>query len=476
MFRHDPSRVPRPESERATHVRYLLEIASRADPFRSDLGQAFVSISGGANGHAVFPARSANFRDWLVRCFYELHATAPNPDALRQVIQAVYARAATAPDSDPVCYRTASVGTSAEPVLALDLAGPEGWMIEISRSRWQILENPLHSFRRNRGCLELPQPIAPEDLSACLAAFRPAGPFPILILNGPAGSGKSTAARLLRSLIDPSTAPLYPLPSSERGLRANARSTWVLAFDNVYRMSRPVSEALCRLSTGDGFLRAERFEARGFEDRHPFRANLQRPSLLTVRREDAPVWIPPPSLASRAFMVYQPPIAPPLRRTEFDIGREFAESRPWLLGALCTALSLALDRFPGVRLDNPHICADAAAWAIAAAPALGLTEDAVRSALEPDAPVPADPVAATLCAFLDSRTLWEGSATELMDLLRPWRDDSWPRTPKGLSQRLSHAAPSIQEAGLEIEFTRGRDSRRIRVTHRGPRCVTLQDN
>jgi AAA+ superfamily predicted ATPase len=35
-----------------------------------------------------------------------------------------------------------------------------------------------------------------------LAAFRPYGPFPILILQGPPGTGKTMAARFLRTLVD----------------------------------------------------------------------------------------------------------------------------------------------------------------------------------------------------------------------------------------------------------------------------------
>jgi hypothetical protein len=66
-----------------------------------------------------------------------------------------------------------------------------------------------------------------------LAALRPHGPYPILVLRGPAGSGKSLAAHLLRTLIDPVDSPLLPLPFNERRLHQQALANHVLVYDNI---------------------------------------------------------------------------------------------------------------------------------------------------------------------------------------------------------------------------------------------------
>jgi putative DNA primase/helicase len=66
-----------------------------------------------------------------------------------------------------------------------------------------------------------------------IAAMRHRGPFPILVVNGEAGAGKSTFTRLVRSLLDPSAAPIRAVPRDDRDLVVSASNSWVLAFDNL---------------------------------------------------------------------------------------------------------------------------------------------------------------------------------------------------------------------------------------------------
>ena len=86
-----------------------------------------------------------------------------------------------------------------------------------------------------------------------LAALRPTGPYPVLVLTGEQGSAKSTCARMLRALVDPHEAALRAPPRNEHELFIAARNAHVLAFDNLSTVLAWLSDALCRLSTGAGF-------------------------------------------------------------------------------------------------------------------------------------------------------------------------------------------------------------------------------
>jgi hypothetical protein len=85
-----------------------------------------------------------------------------------------------------------------------------------------------------------------------LGALLGTGPFPILIFQGESGSGKSTASRLIKSMIDPSIAAIKGLPKNEHDLMITARNSYTLSFDNLSSIPRGLSDALCRLSTGGG--------------------------------------------------------------------------------------------------------------------------------------------------------------------------------------------------------------------------------
>ncbi len=58
---------------------------------------------------------------------------------------------------------------------------------------------------------------------------------------------------ILRSLLDPNTAPLRALPREDRDLFIAANNGHVLAFDNVSGLPAWISDTLCRLATGGGF-------------------------------------------------------------------------------------------------------------------------------------------------------------------------------------------------------------------------------
>jgi len=82
-----------------------------------------------------------------------------------------------------------------------------------------------------------------------LAALRPIGPYPLLILHGQQGSGKSSIARELRALCDANVAPLRQAPNDERDLGVAVHNNWLLAFDNLRSIPRWLSDGLCRVAT-----------------------------------------------------------------------------------------------------------------------------------------------------------------------------------------------------------------------------------
>ncbi len=417
------------------------------------------------------PLRSRAFRQWFfANCASEFE-TVPSAHAFNAILYHLEAQAAREPDrcNIRVPYRIDSRGLSSTPEkILLDLANSDSEFVEITPAGWTVTSGDGVPFETSFSTQSLPHPEpagepdpaadppvdspldtlrstlnlgAPNSLEwlRCLAwllaALRPGGPYPILILRGPSGCGKSFAARILRTLIDPSSSPFTPLPSSARELLALARINWVLAFDHVSTLNPQTVDALCRLTAGVGVAGREPGQ------REPLQLYIKRPILLTVTDS----WTPPPDLAARALTVTLQPLTDARRRPEHELGKVIEQAFPRILGALCTAVSQAL-ACPAQPASSPTRHAAALAWALGAAPALNCAPLEMLQAF--DAPPPSDPFVVAVRRLLDRTPQWSGAAAELLQLL------PLCQTPRALSARLNKSILPLADAGIRVQFRR----------------------
>ena len=91
----------------------------------------------------------------------------------------------------------------------------------------------------------------PSVIGCMIASWMPNIPQPIVFLQGPARSGKTTSLRKILSLIDPSTdMPGGSLSNNESDMKALASLRRVFVFDNVSHVDADKSDLLARVSSG----------------------------------------------------------------------------------------------------------------------------------------------------------------------------------------------------------------------------------
>jgi len=304
-------------------------------------------------------------------------------------------------------------------------------------------------------------------LAWLVQTLRPQGPYPILILQGEQGSAKSTVERLLKAIVDPSTAPLRTTPRNEHDLYIAATSAWVIAFDNISRLQPWLSDALCRLSTGGGFSTRTLYENR---EQELFDAMC--PVILNGISDIATR----PDLLDRAIILTLPEIEEDERRPESEVWEEFDGCRPAIFGALLSAVSAALRELPHTELEKLPRMADFALWATAAEGGFGWEpgtfmrayagnlEEAIDVALE------TDPVAGAVLKFMEGKDEWIGSATDLWQVLGKEVDEqikqtkAWPAASHTLAGRLTRLAPALRGKGMEyLETREGRGGDRVKT-------------
>jgi hypothetical protein len=423
------------------------------------------------NGHAEhYPLRSPAFRGWLARGFYAETGRAAGGQTLADVVNVLEGRARFDGATFALNVRVAGGGGR----VYLDLADDEWRAVRVDGKGWRVVDDPPVRFRRAKGMRPLPEPepggsvadlralvnVSDEDwpllLAWLVAALRPSGPFPLLKLLGEQGSAKTTAARVLRALVDPNVAPVRSAPRSDRDLMIAANNAWMLPFDNLSYVEPDLSDGLCRVSTGGGHVTRKLYT-----DDEEVVLDAQRPVILNGIedigfRSD---------LIDRSLIVELPRIEPAARKPEAVFWREFEEARPRILGALLTAVSAALRNLPAVERRGgewPRM-ADFAMWAVAAEPALGLEPGAFLAAYEANraeagrAALESSPVVKRLMEVLgevDYRDGFEGTATALWERLSRGQDTRakvWPKSPRALSGLLNRLAPNLRAAGVAVE-------------------------
>lgn len=466
------------------HADLLIELAQEAELFHTPDATAFADLV--VNGHReTWPVRIKGFRRWLARRFFETTGGAPNSEALQSALNVIEARAHFDGPEREVHIRIGGFGDK----LYLDLADEAWRAVEIDSDGWRVVDEPPVRFRRAAGMQALPTPMpggsietlrsflnAQDDndfilvVAWALAVLRNRGPYPVIVLSGEQGSAKSTFAAVLRSLLDPNTAPLRALPREDRDLFIAANNGHVLAFDNVSGLPAWISDTLCRLATGGGFA-----VRRLYTDEDEVLFDAARPAILNGI-EDI---VTRPDLADRAIFLTLEAIPEERRRPEKELWEEFNAARPQLLGTLLDAVSHGLKMLPDTLLDSLPRMADFALWATACETALwpagtfgaayaGNRDEAVDSVIE------ADPVGSAIRSLIGTRTEWTGTASDLLDALdeeigeKVRRSKAWPSSARALAGRVRRAATFLRKVGIDITFGReGRArTRTIRITRK----------
>jgi hypothetical protein len=338
-----------------------------------------------------------------------------------------------------------------------------------------MIASPPVRFRRPAGMLPLPIPERGGSIEALnsflnlacrndfvllvawlLAALRSGGPYPLLAISGEQGSAKTVLSKLLKALIDPNAAPVRALSREERELMIAANNGHLLAFDNLSGLPGWLSDALCRLATGGSFAVRQLYT-----DDEEMLFDAARPILLNGIEEV----ISRPDLGDRAIFLTLAPIGDAQRRSETELWRAFEIARPRILGALLDAMVQGLRDSGRLYLGPLPRMADFALWATACETALwpagtfahayaANRKAAIESIIE------ADPAATCVRSIMVDRTVWTGSASDLLRLCEERaRDDIAkgtlrPRNPRTLAGRLRRAQTFLRTLGIEISFWR----------------------
>lgn len=439
--------------------------------YQTPNGEAY--ISAGLQGYRVenLPISSSAFRLYASKLYYKEHGRMPKKSEIAETLDLLIGQALF---ESPVFENHVRLA-SENGAIYLDLCDEKYRQVKIDKNKWEVIESihsPVNFIRMPRM-----QPMVLPEKGGTLDELRPFlnlrdehdftmivgwlvgtyqvnGSYPINIFQGEQGSGKSSMSRLLGDLVDPSSPALSTMPRTERDLAISASKSHLLAYDNLSGINDAMSDSLCRVATGGGFVTRKLYSN---DEETVF--NYKRPVLLNgitgiVYRYD---------LADRSLFITTTPIPKDKRQTEGELKAKWDEARGRILGALLDAVSAALHNIGDTEVEGYPRMADFARWVVAAEEVLpwpkgrfvreyetnrmNIIDDALRS----------DPIASAILSYCDRKGNFSGTPTELMNALNQIVDDDtrksalWPKQPNGLTRKLNRIATFLREKNIDIQ-------------------------
>lgn len=155
----------------------------------------------------------------------------------------------------------------------------------------------------------------------------------ILVAVGPEGSGKSSACRVLRSLIDPQSNPPGTLPYDEQNLCLSLGNRYCTLYDNVRTVSNKISDILCQATQGGSYETRTLYTNMGLTY-VSFKSTLMMNGIL-------PSMVSSPDLKDRCLMVTAT-ISDDQRELDGNLDSLFEQRRPAILGQMFTTIQQAM--------------------------------------------------------------------------------------------------------------------------------------
>ena len=464
-------------------------VQNRCELFHDAQGNTYAKTQGKTNIREnkqeytkILKIRSAEFNEFLRKLNYDTTKRGLNKTMLEEVVETISTIATYEGSTEEVSLRV----SQKDRVIFYDLCQPNWSVVNITSNGWEVLDKSPVSFVRTSNMKSLPVPmnipnretrrginkllkhinIRADELPLLvgwmlMAMQSGSGAYPILVINGPAGSGKSTAVRMIRAVIDPNQADLLAQPSPDN-IKVLSEGNHVLAFDNISKISPQLSDMLCMVATG-----GSQTVRKKYSDNDAFTVSIKKTIIMNgiadfVNRGD---------LASRSVKISLRRIE--TRKTEDMAQKEFNNDLPEIFSALLDGLSHALRNIDSVQVNDMTRLADFCRWATAAHTAYGWDESDFMDAYTKNVTsshvdtLDASPFSAAIVELYDDRGGFHGRPLTLLALLEEKEYVStkskfsagWVRTAKGVVNQLENIQTSLEAVGIYYIKYKGRENK-----------------
>ncbi len=444
--------------------------------FHDDQGEAYARVK--VKTHIeIWNLTSGGFKDWIAHQLWIQHKKGLVKSSYDAALIALRGMAIYEGSSEEVFLRVAQIKN----IIYIDMCDKKWRAIRIDKHGWGLIGTSPVAFIRSKNMRSLQEPskqgninllrkhinIQEKDfilvVSWLLMSMQAGtGAYPMMVLRGSAGCGKTTTSRMLRELIDPNKAGLLSKPKTDE-LRVIGVNNHVLAFDNLSGISSNQSDALCKISTGDN-----QTIRKLYTTNDEFTVSLKKPIILNgideiAKRSD---------LVSRSIKIEL--IKLEESKSESFVWDTFIKDAPLILGALLDGLTVGLKNIDNIKVNSLLRMGDFCKFSSAASFAYKWREGVFMSAYQKNIEqsyidaIESSIFATALIEMFEYTDEFKGTPKELLDLLSySYVDDKlkntskWIKTPKGVTEQLSRYEDALKILGITIDKYRDRTNKTI---------------
>jgi len=455
----------------------LVEIGMGSELFRSDLKEPYAAVD--VEDHReIYTIKSSDHKTRLQRKYYEQYGKAPSNNAVNSALQTLEGIAMFEGQEHALHNRVARFDDN----IFYDLADSDWSAIRINSESWSIDLKPPILFRRFGHQKPQVQPVRGGDVSEIfnflhltdeadkvlipvylVSSLIPDIQSPILYIKGSKDGGKSTCAKIIRELIDPSIMKSISLPSAQTEFVQQLSHNYCSSYDNVDFLTPWQSDAFCRAVTGEGYSKRVLFT-----DDDDFIYSYQRKVILNGIN----LGTPRADFLDRCILLELEKISDVNRISEIDLWDGFHAAKPRIFGSMLDALSKALAIYPDVDLNSYPRLADFTRYGFAIAEALGIGGDNFLHAYTQNiSQLKSTPIGSAIKILVNTDGPWKGTATDLLETLCGvakqnninTNTKSWPKSSSALTKHLKLLGSEFQDSGLLLETNRIAEARTISI-------------
>lgn len=461
-----------------TNAQTLVNIFKKANIVRDDAKQVYIAAIIPSKINKVTPLVSGFTQGWLLDEFFKARGTFPSQSDTTSSIGHADFLAQQQPSIGNVFFRFGFANNNHY----IDMCNDADEVIEISNSNWNILQKSPVYFREFETQRALPTPSKNGDafgifnylnieqeedkilLLPTLCTFPLANiTKPIIGLLGDQDSGKTTTARMIRRLLDPSDPAENDFHPTKQNLCLVFYHNAVPLFDNLSAISQTVSDMFCRAYSGTGFQ-----SRKLYTDYALISFSYKRSFIFTA--------INPPTEAkdfnARTITIQLSQIAGSCQIGDEKLFEQFDQDMPNILGGMLDVLVEAKRIAPGLNLPWKPRWADAFQYAAAAAEVLGYGANrylkacrdniAARTTQGPSqvaAHSKQEPALEAILSLMSAqRGKFEGTTSNLLTAIAPHCPSNlgpaaaknWPDSPEKLGIALRRIKAALEEADVAM--------------------------